>query len=217
MSTEIKLKKKALGRRFKAIIMPMCSGRSVLTDHMNSTKSGDKKNTIYIDIDARVGSDEKVNIKEILLRDYQEYHNFRIVLVTSNIKSIKQYGIESSKCYYYYPSTMLSLVFMSNRELITKNQIFRDSSWDSWLEIPKFNGRSKPKKQANNFSLCRERGLSQDSSLKYQLGHNRSELYDDEMSSICKSRDAVIGIKKSKMYSSFKELFDLISKDIYNK
>ncbi len=219
MSTDFKLKKKALGIRFKAILMPMCSGRSLLIQHMNKSASGDKKDTIYIDIDARTGAKEVTDIKNVLLRDYQEYHNFRIVLITSNIKSIKEFNIDRNKCYYYYPSSMLSLVLMSNRELITKNQIFPNSTWDSWLKIPRFRSKSKSRKKSFNYSLSCERGLEQETSKKYQEYNSENkltELYDEEIKQVCKSRDSIILIKKSKMYASFKELFDLISKDIYS-
>lgn len=224
VSVEKKVKKKNLGRRFRVIVLPPNGGKTILTTILDKSDSLVKKDNIFVDIDAVLTpedfekSEEELFsiIKKYLLRTYVDYHDFQVVLVTSNPKLSKYLKTESNRVYTYYPTTHFFIRLLNNKGLITRNPYLGQSTWDNPLKVPKLLNKTDRKLSNRNYSLTVETGDSQD---KVKLSDMSLEdmgmAYDKEMKLLATSRDNLANTKGSSPYDSFKDLLTHISRDLF--
>lgn len=216
--------KKELGRRFRVIILPPSGGKSLLVDSINKTKSLDKKDTIFIDVDAQYKPEEgKISInyfpqvKEDLLKTYTEYRKFRVVLVTSNRELVKYLGVDSTKVFVYYPSSYFFSSLLASRGFISKNPTFVSSKFGQDTSIPKIaNKDPKSESQPINYSLTSEKGQTQTNiDISNMTEEELSKRYDEVLLEMYNIRDELAVTKGSGRYNNFKQLLNMVGKDLY--
>jgi len=224
VTTSKKQNKKQLGRRFKAIVLPPNSGKTLLVETLHQSNSLTKSDNIFVDIDALMspstGDKEEVfaEVKTKLIQTYNEYRDFKVIMVTSNPDLVKYLKVDPNETYTYYPSTLLFLKMLAGKGLIQSNSLISNSNsvWDKPPTVPKINNNTGTNSSIN-FSLTSEIGEIQNGNPKLngitesQLG----KLYDDEMTMLSIVRDSFITKKGSKMYKDLKELLSYIAKDMY--
>jgi len=222
VSTSKKHNKKSLGRRFKAIVLPPNGGKTLLVQTLHQSNSLDKKDNIFVDIDAMMtpsSQDKKevfAEVKTKLMQIYNEYRDFKVILITSNPDLIKFLKIDTNEVYTYYPSTYLFIKMLAGKGLINPNSLIRTSTWDKPPAVPKINTTLDSTK-STNFSLSKEIGEVQNGNPKLRgiNEENLGQLYDDEMKILSVARDSFVAKKGSKMYNDLKELLEFIAKDLY--
>lgn len=225
VSTPKKKTKKSLGRRFKAIVLPPNGGKSLLVKSLHQSNSLNKKDNIFVDIDAMMvpnsnnNSEEEMfkEVKTNLLKTYNDFRDFKVVLVTSNPDLVKFLKVDTDVTFTYYPSTFMFIKMLAGKGLVQSNPRIRRSSWDKPPAVPKINSDDGSSGQPTNFSLSHETGLT-------QLGNPKlngidedglGKLYDEEMEYLVTTFDAFANKNGSKKYNDLKELLALIAKDLY--
>lgn len=216
--------KKTLGRRFRAIILPPSGGKSLLVSSINKTKSLDKKDTIFVDVDAqykpeggKTSIDYFPQVKKDLLKTYAEYRKFRVVLITSNRELVRYLKIDSTKIFVYYPSSYFFSSLLASRGFISKNPRFSSSEFGQNTSIPKIaNKDPKTESQPINYSLTSEKGQTQSSvDTSGMTEKELSKRYDAILLEMYNTRDELAVTKGAARYNNFKQLLKMVGKDLY--
>lgn len=207
--------KKKLGERFQLVVIPPSCGKSVLSTQLEKTSSKGKKDYLWIDLDAFIDpeiKDDPEKIEAELLKVYQEYKKFKVVVITSNRAIFKKMGVNSDQTHCYYPETYFFLRLLSNRGLIQPNLHFSSVELNQSLQFP-----SVPSKTENNYNYSLTQQKKQFQSTIPLNNLNQSEidrLYDQEVRGICNARDKIIRTKGSRKYSSLQDLTNQVLEDV---
>ena len=226
VSTPKKKSKKSLGRRFKAIVLPPNGGKSLLVKSLHQSNSLNKTDNIFVDIDAMMVPNKNRNkdskdifqkVKTKLLKTYNDFRDFKVVLVTSNPDLVKFLKLDADVIFTYYPSTFLFIKMLAGKGLVQSNPRIRRSSWDKPPAVPKINSDGGSSVQPTNFSLSHETGLTQLGNPKLNgiSEMDLGKLYDEEMEYLATTFDAFANKSGSKKYNDLKELLTLIANDLY--